>query len=653
MKLPAFVLAALLTLASLAPAAPGPETPLETFFQSPTLSNLAFSPNGKFLLCVVPHERRQNLAVIDLEKGTKTLLTNFTDRQVQAPVWANNNRILFRVDDDGRESLSLYAVNRDGSDPSVLASGYHRTGTTGQINERFSSLLRRLGRDPQGILVLARLKFNDWNDVARMDLKTGRMTVVAPAPGNVLNYVLDRDDQVRFAVVLDLDQTQRILYRDRDDEPWAELAAHPMDDPGWVPVAFDGDNRTVYVVSDVGRKTKAVFRYDTATRQLAPEPVVAHDTYDVTTSAGEGLRVFYDESKRQVAGFAFEAERPVFHWLNTEMAEIHARLNAALPDTVHVPVQFAEDGSRILIYSYSDRDAGVYYLYDRRRQRVEELAVVKPDIDPIRMATMQPVSFTARDGLNLHGYLTLPPSRPARNLPLVIHPHGGPYGIRDTWTYNPEVQYYASRGFAVLQVNFRGSGGYGRAFEAAGWKRWGLEMQDDLTDAVQWAIGQGIADPSRVVISGASYGGYAAMAGLVFTPELYRAGINYVGVVNIANLIPAAVPPSRIYWMRTRLGDLANSEDRKRIRATSPVHFADRIRAPVLMAYGKNDPRVPIDQAADMERALKRAGVPHELIVEEEEGHGFRNEEKRIAFFRRVDTFLRQHVLAGSGGESP
>lgn len=645
MKSPLLALASALALAALAPASPGPESPVETFFQAPTISNLAFSPNGKFILCVVPHQQRQNLAVIDLERGTKTLLTNFTDKQVQSPLWANDNRILFRVDDEGRESLSLYAVNRDGGDPGVLASGYHRMGTNGQVNERFSSLLRRLRQDPQHFLVLARLKFIDWNDVARMDLKTGRMTVVAAAPGNVVSYVLDRADQVRFAVVLELDQTLRILYRDRASDPWVELAAHHQDEPGWFPVAFDGDNRTVFVVSDLGRKTKAVFRYDTSTRRLAPEPVVAHDTFDVAAADGDGLRVFYDELKRQVVGFAFEAERPVFHWLDADMAKVHARLNTALPDTVHVPVQFAEDGSRIIIYSYSDRDPGVYYLYDRRRQRVEELAIVKPDIDPARMAAMQPIRFAARDGLPLHGYLTLPPGQPGRNLPLVIHPHGGPYGIRDTWSFNPEVQYYASRGFAVLQVNFRGSGGYGRAFEAAGWKRWGLEMQNDLTDAVKWAISQGIADPQRVVISGASYGGYAAMAGLVFTPELYRAGINYVGVVNIENLIPSAVPPSRTYWMRTRLGDLSDSEDRKRIRATSPVHFADRIRAPLLMAYGKNDPRVPIDQAADMERALKRAGVPYELIVEEEEGHGFRNEEKRIAFFKRMDAFLKAHVL--------
>jgi dipeptidyl aminopeptidase/acylaminoacyl peptidase len=259
------------------------------------------------------------------------------------------------------------------------------------------------------------------------------------------------------------------------------------------------------------------------------------------------------------------------------------------------------------------------------------------------------VTFPARDGLTIHGYLTLPRGRPATNLPLILHPHGGPFGIRDEWSYNDEVQFYANRGFAVLQVNYRGSGGYGRAYEAAGFKKWGLEMQDDLSDGVKWCIAQGIADPARVVISGASYGGYATMAGLTLTPELYCAGINYVGVTDIELLIPREAPPDRMYWRNTRLGKLSDPADKKRLYDTSPVHFADRITVPLLMAYGKNDPRVHIDHGFDMERALKKAGKSYEMIIEADEGHGFRKEESRIAFFETVDVFLKKNVLARLG----
>lgn len=631
MKIPLPPLLAALALFALADrlvaAAPPPELPVETFFQTATLSGLEFSPDSKRILYLVPHEHRQNLAVIDLEKGTKNLLSSFKDRQASAPFWANDGRILFLVDDEGKEEPSLYAVNADGSNPTIL------------MPARSLTFLRRLKDDPRHILVQAAITHNDWWDVAHLDLQSGKLSSpVAKAPGNVEYYVLDHANVVRLAVVRENEsRTKRILYREANGQEWREIASSGFDQPGWQPVAFDGDNRTLYVTSNLGRPTRALYRYDTAAAGIRFDPVFADDTYDVTT-------VIYDESKQKVVGVTYEGDRRRFHWLDGEMQAIHQRLEQSLPDTVHQPVQFAQDGSKIIFYSYNDRDPGVYYLYDRKRQKLSEIAVVRPDVDPAQMAPVKPVSYRARDGLTLHGYLTLPVGRDPQNLPVIVHPHGGPYGLRDSWHYDSEVQFYANRGFAVLQVDYRGSGGYGDGFEAAGFKKWGLEMQNDLTDGVQWLIAQGVADPKRVVIAGASYGGYATMAGLVYTPELYCAGINYVGVVDILNLMPKTAPASRQHWMRTRLGDLNDSADRQRIHDTSPVHFADRIRVPLLMAYGRNDPRVRIDQAYDIERALKRAGVPHELIIEGKEGHGFRNEESRMAFYRRVDAFLRQHV---------
>lgn len=633
MKIPvaSIAFAGALALTALgAPAVP-PEIPVEMLFQNPTITSLQFSPNGKNILCLVPYEHRQNLAVIDLEKGAKNLLSSFTDKQASSPLWANDNRILFVADERGKEQPKVYAVNPDGSDAVTLPF------------DRAVRPLRRLPRDPKNFLVLAGITYRDWWDVALMSLKTGKLSApIARAPGNVSYYVIDHREVVRLAVVSDEQtRTNRVLYRDANLGEWQEVATYPFDGEGWAPIAFDGDNRTLFVWSSIGRKTRAIYRYDTATKTMGGL-VFADDTYDAHSDDLDPI--IYDESKQKVVGIQYESDRRRFHWLDAEMQEIHRRMELALPDTVHAPVQFAEDGSKIIFYSYSDRDPGVYYVYDRKRQKVSELAVIKPKIDPGQMAPMKPVTFKARDGLVLHGYLTLPVGRDAKNLPLIINPHGGPYGPRDRWGYNPEVQFFANRGFAVLQINFRGSGGYGAWFEAAGYKKWGLEMQNDLSDGVKWAVDQGLADPKRVVIAGASYGGYATMAGLVYTPELYCAGINYVGVVDINNLIPKAQPADRMYGMHTRLGDPGDSADKKRLHDTSPVNFADRIRAPLLMAYGKNDPRVRIDQAYDIERALKRAGVPFELIIEQEEGHGFRMEEKKIAFYTKVDAFLKQHV---------
>ncbi|HET7534960.1 MAG TPA: S9 family peptidase [Candidatus Didemnitutus sp.] len=576
----------------------------------------------------MPYERRQNLAVIDLQKNAKNLLSNFKDKQALGPFWASDNRVLFFVDDDGKEEYQIYAVDPDGSDPTNL----------GYANVAF---LRRLHDDPKHILVQAYVRQKESWEVGKLDLSNGKITSIvahAPPQAPVSSFVIDHANQVRFAIAHDDGaKLTKILYRDKNGQEWQEVASFPYDAAGWSPIEFDGDNRTVFVASNLGRKTRAIYRFDTVTKQLG-ELVFGDDTYDVDT-------VIYDEFKQKVVGIEYEADRRRFHWLDEEMQQIHLRLEQALPDTVHQPVQFAEDGSKIIFYSYSDRDPGVYYVYDRKHQKVSELAVIKPKIDPAQMAPMKPVSYAARDGLTIHGYLTVPVGRDPKNLPLIIHPHGGPYGPRDVWGYDPEVQFYANRGFAVLQVNYRGSGGYGPGFESAGYKKWGLEMQDDLTDGVKWAVAQGLADPKRVVISGASYGGYATMAGLVYTPELYCAGINYVGVVDIANLIPKTIPARKMHWTYTRLGDLGRSEDRKRIHDTSPVYFADRIQAPLLMAYGKNDPRVPRAQADDIASAMKKADKPYELMIVGDEGHGFHKEENSIAFYTRVDVFLKKFVL--------
>ena len=648
MKLPLaalFFAAALPLSAAAAPAAaiaeaPVPELPVKTFFQAPVIASLTFSPNGKYIACLVPFERRMNLAVIDLEKGTKNLLTNFKDKQATQPSWASDDRILFRVDDDGKESFALYAVNRDGKDPVVLASGYSKADSNSEVNVRFRSVLGRIEGDTKNILVLANITYRDWSDVATMNLKTGTMTKLIEAPGNVDYYLRDHAGQVRIAV-MQKEQTRLVLYRDAKTNGWVTLGEHHMDSPGWEPIGFDGDNQTLLIWSDVGRKTKAVYRYDTATRTQR-ELVFGDDTYDVED-------VIYDASKKKIVGIQYDADRIRFHWLDEDMRKIDQQLTTSLPDTVHSPRQFAKDGSKIIYFSSSDRDPGVYYLFDRKTQKLNELAVIKPGIDPEKMSPMKSISFAARDGVKVFGYLTLPRGRPAKNLPLILHPHGGPFGIRDEWSYRDEVQFYANRGFAVLQVNYRGSGGYGRAYEASGFKKWGLEMQDDLSDGVKWCIAQGIADPARVVISGASYGGYAAMAGLTLSPELYCAGINYVGVTDIELLIPKGAPPDRMYWRDTRLGKLSDAGDRKRIHDTSPVHLADRIHVPLLMAYGKNDPRVHIDHGFDMERALKKAGKTYEMIIEADEGHGFRKEESRIAFFDTVDLFLKKNVLIRLG----
>lgn len=621
-------------------AAPPPELPVETFFKKPNIAQVTFSPDGKRIACLVPFERRMNLAVIDLEKKTKNLLTKFKDNDVGSLLWANDDRIIFTKSTDGQPGATVYAINRDGTEPVLLIGGAGESGTERQVNPQFRGLLARLPNDPKNFLALGNLSGAQGPDVCLMNLKTGKLTLEVANPGWVRRWVLDRQRVVRAAVAVQ-GSTTTVLLRDPIKGTLTPVHSRRANEPGWIPLAFDGDDRTLFVASNVGRDTTAVFRFDTATRTMGGL-VFGDATYDVE-------RVIWDEAKGKVVAVAIDAERPLLHWLDAESEQLQQRIDRSLRDTSNRLLHAAPDGSRRLISATSDRDPGVYYLFDSTTKKIEELAVLKPGIDPEQMAPMRPVVFKARDGLPLHGYLTLPLGRDPKNLPLVIHPHGGPYGIRDSWGFNAEVQFYANRGFAVLQVNFRGSGGYGAKFERAGWKKWGLEMQHDLTDAVRWAVAEGLADPSRVVIAGSSYGGYATMAGLAFTPELYCAGINYLGRVDLAGKISDQETKESQQWFVTRIGDIANAADRKRLHDTSPVYFADRVQAPVLMAYGKNDTQVRIDQGYAMEAALRKAGKTFEMIVEEKEGHGFRKEELSIAFFTRVDAFLKKYVPPPGG----
>jgi dipeptidyl aminopeptidase/acylaminoacyl peptidase len=622
------------------PAAPPPILPVETFFKKANIAQVTFSPDGKRIACLVPYERRMNLAVIDLEKKTKNLLTTFKDNDVGSLLWANDQRLIFTKTSDGQPGAAVYAINRDGTEGVLLVGGAAEAGTERQANSEFRGLLARLPDDPRNFLVLGALSGAQGPDVCVMNLKTGKLTLEIANPGWVRRWILDRNRVVRAAVAVQ-GATTTVLLRDPTKGTFTPVHSHQEDAPGWLPLAFDGDNRTLFVASNLGRDTRAVYRFDTQTRTLG-ELVHADPVYDVES-------VLWDEAKKKIVAIPVNAERPRLHWLDPESAALQQRIDTSLRDTVNRLLVASPDGSRRLVSATSDRDPGVYYLFDSTTKKIEELAVLKPGIDPDQMAPMKPVSFKSRDGLTIHAYLTLPVGREPKKLPLVIHPHGGPYGIRDSWGFNAEVQFYANRGFAVLQVNFRGSGGYGDTFERAGWKRWGLEMQDDLTDAVKWALAEGIADPARVVIAGASYGGYATMAGLAFTPELYCAGINYLGRVNIADKISDQETKSSRHWFATRIGDLDNAADRKRLRETSPVFFAERINAPVLMAYGKNDTQVRIDQGYGMEAALKKAGKTFEFFIEEKEGHGFRKEELSIAHYTRIDAFLKKYVSTPRG----
>ena len=630
---------------------------VEDFFRNSDFAALSLSPNGEWLAAVGPYEGRRNLFTMRLSDRASARLTNLRskgrsdyNRDVGFFFWVNDERLIFGVDTGGNESFSWYAVNRDGTDQRQLFRG--SSGVT--FVPPNSRMLSRLEHDPEHILISTNERNRAYPDVYRLNVYNGQTRRVETNPGYIQGYATDWDGNLRFAVGHP-DSRGRALregelleqlayYRASEDEEWKVVhSTHQFDGPGFAPLAFTADNTKVYVTTNEGRDTQAIYTFDPETGEL-DELILADDRADLS-----GLRLSPRDYRPLWVGWQYKLPEKVM--LDEEFAALQATIDGAFPGNVNTITSISKDENRMIIYSGSDRDPGTYYLYDKTAGTIEFFAQPRSWINPEDMSEMTPVSYEARDGETIHAYLTVPAGMEANNLPLIINPHGGPYGIRDYWGYRSETQFLANRGYAVMQINYRGSGGYGRRFLDIAWQKWGLEMQDDITDGVLWAIEQGIADPDRVCIYGASYGGYATMAGITKTPELYQCAVNYVGVVDLMALLD--------YHHRFREGDYIQAwgkraigdrkEDRERLLATSPINHLDKIDVPLYVVHGKRDPRVPHDtQYMPLVRKLRGTEIDYKTMVKNKEGHGFAKEENRIELYTELEKFFARHL----GGRS-
>ena len=464
------------------------------------------------------------------------------------------------------------------------------------------------------------------------------MTLLAENPGNIQGWMTDHDGKLRVAYAIVDGVNTQILYRETEQEPFRPVLTTSFKDEVSFYV-FTPDNKMVYATSNIGRDKAALVVVDPATGQEVEE-LYANDLYDV-------IGLGYSKAKKKLTGAYCEGPKDVIrHFFDPQTEESFRKLQAQLSgyQVSTTATNKAEDMK--IVYAGNDRTRGTYYLYDVKADKLTKIADLAPWIQAEEMAEMIPVSYPSRDGLTIEGYLTLPAGltmETARQLPVVVNPHGGPWA-RDSWGYNPEVQFLANRGYAVLQMNFRGSTGYGRKFKELSYKQWGQTMQNDITDGVRWLISQGIADSTRIAIYGGSYGGYATLAGLTYTPDLYTCGVDYVGVSNLFTFLQT-IPP---YWkpmldmMYEMVGD--PQKDSTMLAAYSPALNADKIKAPLLVVQGANDPRVNKAESDQMVAALRARGVDVDYMVKDNEGHGFHNEENRFAFYRTMERFLAKHL---------
>lgn len=602
--------------------------PLEDFFRNPDRTSFKLSPDGEHIAFLAPWQHRMNVHVQRVDSEEVRRITSATERDVAGYAWANNERIVYAQDKGGDENFHAFAVDLDGSNAMEL------TPFDG-VRVHF---VDDLEDDDEHMLIATNQRDRRLFDVYRIDVHTGAMELVAENPGNVSGWVTDNAGRLRAAVTSDGVNTS-LLYRETEEEPFQTVITTSFKDT-LAPLHFTFDDRKLYVSSNIGRDKQAIYVWDPRTAEHG-ELIFEHPEVDVA-----GL--LRSKARKVITGVAFTTDRRRYVFFDDERRRLQETLEERLPGYEVVVVSRSRDERKVLVRTYSDRSLGAYYYHDLDSGDFRKLVDVSPWIDEAEMAPMRAIEYRSRDGLTIHGYLTLPPGAVDRRLPVVVNPHGGPWA-RDSWGFNPEVQFLANRGYAVLQMNFRGSVGYGKEFWQAGFKQWGRSMQDDVTDGVRWLIEEGIADPERVGIYGGSYGGYTVLAGLAFTPELYACGVDYVGVSNIFTLLES-IPP---YWelQREMFYEMVGHPEKEPelLEASSPLFHADRIRAPLLVAQGANDPRVKKAESDQIVAALEERGIDVPYLVKDDEGHGFRNEENRFEFYRTMEAFLAEH-LGGQAG---
>jgi dipeptidyl aminopeptidase/acylaminoacyl peptidase len=598
------------------------QLPMRDFFKNPQEAGHQISPDGKYLSWLTSYERRLNVHIRPLAGGPTVRVTGETARDIGGYFW-KGDRILYVKDFGGDENFHVVSVNLKGEDLKDLTPG----------EKVRAQIVDGLPDDDGNIIVSHNKRDAKVFDVFRTNVATGAETLIAQNPGNITGWMTDHDGKLRIAITTDGVNTT-LLYREKEADAFKPILTTNFKE-GVQPLMFTFDNKQLYVSSNRGRDKAAIFEFDPVT---AKEGKLLFEHPDVDVD-----RLSQSRKRKVLTTVNYTTWKGERKFLDKESEAMFKQVESKLPgyEVAFVSANKAED--KYIVATFNDKTRGKRYLFDKASGKVDLIADISPWLPESELADMKPVSYKSRDGLTINGYLTLPKGVAAKNLPVVVNPHGGPWA-RDSWRFNPEVQFLANKGYAVFQMNFRGSTGYGRKFWEASFKQWGKTMQDDVTDGVQWLIKEGIADPKRVGIYGGSYGGYTTLAGITFTPDLYAAAVDYVGVSNLFTFM-GTIPP---YWKPylEMLHEMVGhpEKDRDLLAAASPVMHVDKIKTPLFVAQGAKDPRVNKAESDQMVEALKKRGVAVEYMVKDNEGHGFANEENRFEFYEAMEKFLGKHL---------
>ncbi|MBI1308167.1 MAG: prolyl oligopeptidase family serine peptidase [Bacteroidetes bacterium] len=601
-----------------------PVIPLEDFFRNPEKSSFSISDDGEYYAYLAPFESRMNVFVQRIGEEQAKQLTSEKDRDIAGMFWKGSKTILFMKDNGGDENFALYGVNID--------SGSVRAYT--KLPNVKTQVIDDLEEDPVHVIVGLNQRNPEIFDAYRLNIETGELKMIAQNPGNYSAWMTDHEGRLRVAITTD-GVNNSLLYRPSEDSAFRVVLTTNFKE-SFSPQLFDFEDSSVMIgTSNLGRDKSALVKFDMNTGKEIGE-IFKDDLNDISGVA-------YSKKRKVLTTIYWTADKMKRKILDNEVKDIYAVLEGKLPGVEIYLTSRDKDEKHYIVRTHSDKTRGTYYSFNVNNNELIKLADLSPWLKESQMAMMKPISYKSRDGLTINGYLTLPVGVKAENLPVIVNPHGGPWA-RDEWGFNPEVQFLANRGYAVLQMNFRGSTGYGREFWEASFKQWGQTMQNDISDGVRWLVDEGIADQNRIAIYGGSYGGYATLAGVTFTPDLYTCAVDYVGVSNLFTFMET-IPP---YWkqyldmLHEMVGD--PEKDKAMMTAYSPVFHVDKIKAPLFIAQGANDPRVKQSESDQIVEALKKRGVEVEYLLKKNEGHGFRNEENRYDFYRAMEKFLAKHM---------
>ncbi|MES2297642.1 MAG: alpha/beta fold hydrolase [Pseudomonadota bacterium] len=625
---------------------PAHNVPVANFFQHEAFSKADLSPSGQHVgMLYSGKEGRVKLAVMEVASRKLAVVAALPDGDISDFHWVNDKRMVFSLGDrlsgvgEQRKGPGLYAINRDGSDLRLLVA---RRGAGGKnVMPSDVGYFATVGkRDTDDIYVLEPHYTNDESDAAnllRLNTMTGKFVTVQ-RPGKSTQWLLDAHGEPRVTVTTDAN-IETVFYKDPGTEKWRKLVEFDGWRGGGIHPEYLAPDGTFYVTARDGKDKVALYTYDLVNNKLNPTPVLALPDFDVQPS-------FFANSKG-VLGILTEADRYRTTWFDDDMKRVQAAADVTFPNAVNI-VRAAQRAETpfVLVNSFSDVNPGNFYLYNTETKEFLLFGKSMPSIDPAAMSSMTMVRYKARDGLEIPAYLTLPRGAAPKDLPLVVMVHGGPTVRGGHWGFSATTQFLASRGYAVLEPDFRGSTGYGIKHEQAGWRQWGLAMQNDVADGAKWAVAQGYVNPKRICIAGASYGGYATLMGLINDPDIFRCGIDWVGVtdisllysVNWSDMSDAAAKFQLPLWIGDRVKDAAQLE------ATSPIKQAARLKQPVILAYGGSDNRVPIVHGTKFRDAVKTTNPDVEWIEYVNEGHGWTQTDNNVDFWTRVEKFLDRNI---------